>query len=418
MSSESSGRTAIAAYRALPALSGWGYLFATSLGRLPLSIVPLAILTLATSATGSIAVGGFASAAAALGEAIGAPVGGALSDRFGQRKVLMTGVVLNVSVILAFTLMIGQAPDALAVLFAGLAGLTLPQVGPLSRVRWLAMSRDDLSAAFAFEGVIDEIVYIIGPALVGIVAVVINPWAALVMGAVLIAVFVTQFALHRTASLVPRRRSKNEEETEPDDGVDRPQGALRTALMVMILTGMLAMGVFFGATQTGLTAFAEASGLGASGALLYSVMAVGSAVTTVAMVALPETIGPWTRWILSALGLLVGAVGIMLAPNVWVLVPVAVLAGVFQGPLLLTIYSVAGTLARPGRAGALMTLAGSGVVLGIGVGAALAGSVAAVAGSTGAFAIVVGATVLLTLLGVIAATAQRIRGAGPAPAAS
>ncbi|MFT4306661.1 MAG: MFS transporter, partial [Microbacterium sp.] len=62
----SASRAGLSAYRALPRLTGWGYLVATSLGRLPMSMVPLAVLTLTTSATGSLAVGGFASAAAAL----------------------------------------------------------------------------------------------------------------------------------------------------------------------------------------------------------------------------------------------------------------------------------------------------------------------------------------------------------------
>ncbi|WP_288908801.1 MFS transporter, partial [uncultured Microbacterium sp.] len=157
-SSANPGRSALAAYRALPARAGWGYLIATSLGRLPLSMMPLAILTLATASTGSIALAGVAAAAAAVGEAIGAPTGGALSDRFGQRPVLLTGVVLNVGFAVAFVATIADAPDLLIVALAGATGLSLPQVGPLSRVRWMAMSGDDLSAAFAFEGVTDEVV--------------------------------------------------------------------------------------------------------------------------------------------------------------------------------------------------------------------------------------------------------------------
>ena len=117
------GRSALAAYRALPARAGWGYLIATSLGRLPLSMMPLAILTLATASTGSIALAGVA-AAAAVGEAIGAPTGGALSDRFGQRPVLLTGVVLNVGLAVAFVATIAEAPDLLIVALAGATGLS------------------------------------------------------------------------------------------------------------------------------------------------------------------------------------------------------------------------------------------------------------------------------------------------------
>lgn len=399
----SSGRSALAAYRALPSLAGWGYLIATSLGRLPVSMVPLAILTLATSATGSIAVGGVAAAATALGEAIGAPVGGALSDRWGQRRVLLIGVVVNVASALAFVLAIGHVPDGVAIALAGFAGLSLPQVGPLSRVRWLAMSRDDVSAAFAFEGVVDEVVYIIGPALVGIVAVALSPQVSLLAAAALIAVFVTQFALHRSAALVPRREVKMDAEVVRA----AEAGRARSAMAALVLTGMLAMGVFFGASQAGLTAFARTQGMPDAGALFYAVMAIGSAVTTMAMVALPSSIGPWTRWVGAAVGMALGGVGMTLAPTVPIVLMFAVFAGAFQGPALLTLYSVAGSIAERARAGVLMTLTGSGVVLGVGIGTAVGGAGAAIGGAAAAFSLVVAASVLLALLGVFARLMSR-----------
>ncbi|MDZ8276410.1 MFS transporter [Microbacterium aquimaris] len=399
MSADTSARSALAAYRALPARAGWGYLVATSLGRLPLSMMPLAILTLTTASTGSIALAGIAAAAAALGEAIGAPTSGALTDRFGQRPVLLTGVVLNVAFAVAFVATIADAPDAVLIALAGATGLTLPQVGPLSRVRWMAMSHDDLSAAFAFEGVTDEVVYIVGPALVGILAVTVSPEAALLSAAALIAVFVTQFALHPSARFTAPRMDPASEAAS-DEAVVPVSAAARRTIGALVLGGMLAMGTFFGASQAGLTSFALANGLGDSGSLLYAVMAVGSAVATVAMVTVPDRIGFATRWVLAGVGMALGAVGMMLAPNVGILLVWAVLAGAFQGPALLTIFSVAGSIAKPGRAGILMTLTGSGVVMGVAVGTSLGGALAAEGGSTAAFGLVVTAAGVLAALGV------------------
>ena len=399
MSADTSARSALAVYRALPARAGWGYLVATSLGRLPLSMMPLAILTLTTTSTGSIALAGIAAAAAALGEAIGAPTSGALTDRFGQRPVLLTGVVLNVAFAVAFVATIADAPDAVLIALAGATGLSLPQVGPLSRVRWMAMSHDDLSAAFAFEGVTDEVVYIVGPALVGILAVTVSPEAALLSAAALIAVFVTQFALHPSARFTAPRMDPASEAAS-DEAVVPVSAAARRTIGALVLGGMLAMGTFFGASQAGLTSFALANGLGDSGSLLYAVMAVGSAVATVAMVTVPDRIGFATRWVLAGVGMALGAVGMMLAPNVGILLVWAVLAGAFQGPALLTIFSVAGSIAQPGRAGILMTLTGSGVVMGVAVGTSLGGALAAEGGSTAAFGLVVTAAGVLAALGV------------------
>ena len=400
MSADTSARSALAAYRTLPARAGWGYLIATSLGRLPLSMMPLAILTLVSASTGSIALAGAAAAAAAVGEAIGAPTGGALSDRFGQRPVLLTGVVLNVAFAVALVATIADAPDLVIVALAGATGLSLPQVGPLSRVRWMAMSGDDLSAAFAFEGVTDEVVYIIGPAVVGILAVTVSPEIALLSAAGLIAVFVTQFALHPTARFALRRPDAAPADAPETTRVPLPAW-MRRSLGAVVLGGMLAMGTFFGASQAGLTSFALTNGLGDSGSLLYAVMAVGSAVTTVAMVAVPDRIGLATRWVLAGAGMALGAVGMMLAPNVVVLLVWAVLAGAFQGPALLTIFSVAGSIAQPGRAGILMTLTGSGVVLGVAIGTSAGGALAAGGGPAAAFALVATAAGVLALLGAV-----------------
>ena len=96
-----------------------------------------------------------------------------------------------------------------------------------------------------------------------------------------------------------------------------------------------------------------------------------------------------------------GAVGMMLAPNVVVLLVWAVLAGAFQGPALLTMFSVAGSIAQPGRAGILMTLTGSGVVLGVAIGTSAGGALAAGGGPAAAFALVATAAGVLALLGAV-----------------
>ena len=410
-SSSSIERAGFAAYRSLPKVAGWGYLAATSLGRLPLSMVPLAILTLASTATGSIAVGGLAASAAALGEAVGGPVSGALADRIGQRPVLLVGVVLHLAVIVSFAVSVGVASDAVTIALAGAAGLSLPQVGALSRARWLSMAPGEVSTAFAFEGVVDEIVYIIGPALVGIVAVVLSPQIALLTAGALVGVFVTQFAVHRSHRVVPRRMARDERTSIR--GTSR--SPRRVALITVVFIGMLSMGVFFGSSQTGLTAFASEQGIPGAGGLLYAVMAVGSAATTLSMVLLPERIGIWTRWSLAGAGMTLGGMLMLFAPNVPLIVAASLVAGAFQGPLLLTVFGVAGSLAERGRAGILMTFTASGVVLGLGVGSALAGALAEVFGAPGAFCAVVGASALLLVVGLAggaAASRTGDRGAG------
>ncbi|ALJ21033.1 MFS transporter [Microbacterium sp. No. 7] len=397
-------RTASTGYRALPRIAGVSYLVTSVLGRQPLAMVPLAILTLATSATGSLAIGGLAAAAAAIGEAVGAPLSGWLADRHGQRTVLLTAAALHVASMIVFGVVVGTAADTTAIALAAAAGFTLPQVGPLSRARWLAMAgADDLPAAFAFEGVADEVAFIVGPALVGLTATAFSPHAALLLSGALIAVFATAFAVHPTHRLVPRGRRAS---TAGRPALRAPG---RAALIGFCFTGMLSMGLFFGASQTALTAFAGDIGIPDAGALLYAVMAVGSAAATMAMVRVPERIGPWQRWCLSAVGMTVGSVLMLNASDVVGIVLAALLAGTFQGPVLLTIFSVAGSLAESGGAGGLMTFVGSGIVLGVAAGTAIAGPVAQHTGAPGAFWVGVGASVLAVVVGLLGAATSRAR---------
>ena len=133
--------------RAAAALAGRGFLPLGLFARLPLAMLTLGTLTLATSVTGSYAVGGAAAGAVGIGSAVGAPILGWLADRLGQRPVLLISAVLNVVAVLAVIATAYLIPGvhdvgaAWGVIAAALAaGLSCPQVGPLARVRWMALT--------------------------------------------------------------------------------------------------------------------------------------------------------------------------------------------------------------------------------------------------------------------------------------
>lgn len=184
-------------------------------------------LTLVTSVSGSYAVGGTAAGAVGIGSALGAPVLGALADRRGQRTVLLAAAALNALAVLALIAAAyamtpaGVFPAALlAAAFA--AGASCPQVGPLARVRWMALTsqssrngrsatsrgadKQDLDTALSYESTADELTFVLGPALVGILASLLAPWLPLALAAALTITLVPAFAVHRTHRAVPVRR--------------------------------------------------------------------------------------------------------------------------------------------------------------------------------------------------------------------
>lgn len=381
-------------YARLPQIAGPAYLPVTALGRLPITMVPLAVLGLVTASSGSVAVGGLASAAAAIGEAVGVPVVGWFADRRGQRTVLLTVVVLHLLALAGLFTALGAAGTPVVLAAAAGVGLTLPSVSGFSRARWLRMTsdRDDLSTAFAAEGTIDEAAFILGPALVGVVGVLGNPAAALLASAGLTSVFVTAFACHRShrhTAPVPRDTT-------------RPHVRVPWIVAVPVLA-MVCMGATFGATQTGVTAAAERIGSPSLGSLVYAVSAIGSTATTVCLVLLPERFGLRARWVTCGAGLLAGA-GLMAATatHLGALTAAVLVMGLFVGPALVTVNTVAARLVPAERGAFLMALLNSGVVLGVATGASLGGAFAEHAGPAAGFGVVAVAGALLAVTALAA----------------
>ncbi|HAP89164.1 MAG TPA: MFS transporter, partial [Arthrobacter bacterium] len=129
----------------LPHLAGRSFIPLGLFARLPLAMLTVGALTLVTSVTGSYALGGTAAGAVGIGSALGAPVFGALADRKGQRPVLLVAAVLNALAVLALIGTAWAAPavgsfPAAVIAAAFLAGASCPQVGPLARVRWMALT--------------------------------------------------------------------------------------------------------------------------------------------------------------------------------------------------------------------------------------------------------------------------------------
>src|SRR5690606_33652085 len=144
------------------------------LARLPFSMLTIGTLLLVSSTTGSVAMGGLASAATALGTALGGPTQGALADRVGQRRVLLVAVPLATFAVVGLVLAAPVPAGTGAVLVAAaVTGASAPQVGPLARVRWLRLAADEprtVEAAMSYESTADEVSFVLGPALVGVLA--------------------------------------------------------------------------------------------------------------------------------------------------------------------------------------------------------------------------------------------------------
>lgn len=369
--------------------AGWSYFPVALVARLPFAMMVVGLLTLVVSARGSIAVAGMASAMTGLGTAVFGPLLGAASDHFGQRRVLLIAGIAN-SVLLGLIAWLAFAPvkDAVLLAVAFAIGATMPQVAPLSRSRLVAIigrtfsperrSRV-LNGTMAYESAADEVVFVFGPVVVGLLATSQGPAAPVLGAAVLALVFVTAFALHPTA------RATNPAAEADDSAPDQaPAVELLSARVLIPVIGALGMGLFFGSMLTALTAFMADRGAAEQAGLVYGAMGIGSAALALSVAALPDRFTLSARWLVFGGVLVAGAAATPLAYNIPGMAACLLVVGMGIGPTLVTQYSLAAEASPRGRSGTVMTMLGSGVVVGQSAATALVGLVAEEAGTAAA----------------------------------
>jgi len=415
-------------YARLPLLAGRSFIPIGLFARLPLAMLTVGALTLVTAVTGSYAVGGLSAGAVGIGSALGAPVLGALADRRGQRPVLVFTAVFNTVAVVALILAAylipgGQDPAAaLPVLLAAfVAGASCPQVGPLARVRWMALTSRggrhadpaDLDTALSYESTADELTFVLGPALVGILASLIAPWLPLALAAVLTITLVPAFAVHPThLAVVPTpARTAAGAAREKERRASRPaaQRAGAFAAVALPVLAMVCMGTFFGSTQTSLSSFSASFATSELAGLLYAVMGLSSAAAALSVAYWPQRFTANARWLACA-ALMAGLALLLLLPSTALpMILVLLVLGLPVGPLMVTVFAIGGLVAPAGKLGTVMTALASGIVAGTAIGSSIAGQLAQHQGYSTAFLVPVCAATALFLLGAAAAVILRRR---------
>ncbi|WP_329287514.1 MFS transporter [Streptomyces sp. NBC_00691] len=395
-------------YRDTLSLLGPALPVVSFLGRLPTAMCQLGSLLLVAETSGSLATAGLAGGALAAGQTVGGPVIGRLTDRHGQRGIVLAASLANAVAVTALVLAaLGHAPTGWLMALGGLAGATVPQVGPLARTRSVALARrsgaDDrtVGTVLSFEGTLDEVSFVLGPAFVGLAAALAHPAAALLLAALLLVVFGTAFALHPTArATLPAPTAST-----------RTGAAERTRLpgSAYALRGtMVLQGAMFGASQAGITALTEKLGAPAQAGLVYAAMGVMSAAVGLSMAAVPARIGLTTRWRAATAALVVLSVPLLFVGSLGALYAVVVVLGAAYAPHLITVFGLTERTVPAARLAESMAFLTSGVVAGQALALAVSGRLAEGHGAPAAFAVAVGAAAACALLSwTIRATVPR-----------
>ena len=391
----------LAQYKVLPQISSGSAMALAVAARAPYAMIPLGTMTAVTASTGSVATGGLATAFVSIALAIASPLIGRWADRQGQRFVLSLLTPINA---LALGLLVYTSASGidgpLLWLCCILAGATSLPIGSFTRTRWVTMvsNQRELNTALSYESTVDEMVFVLGPALVGIAASAAVPVAPLVLAATLVLAAGIPFAM-----MAPGKLNAVEEESERP-GIIRVLWAVAPAIGVMFCIGM-----FFGSVQTGTTERALALGSASTAGLVYAVMGIGSAFIALMAVAIPDSVRISTRVILGGLGMTLFIMTTTAGSHSLLLTAGALLlTGLFVGPTMVTAFGITEKLAPRGGTGVAMTSMQSAITIGISIGSSVGGTLA-VNGAENSYVFAGVAALIIVAVGVALRVAGRAR---------
>jgi MFS family permease len=368
--------------------------------RLPISMISLGIVLLVSDRTGSYTLAGTVAAAYLIANAVFAVPQARLIDRLGQSRVLPVAAGVCAAGLLGLITAVeldGSAPWPHVV--AAVAGAAMPQIGSSVRARWtfLVTDKQSLHTAFAFEAVVDEAVFIIGPALVTLLATGIHPLAGL-SSAVLATVA-------GTAALTRQKRTEPPPSESGDGGA--PVGPMPWGVLAPLIACAFAMGVLLGGAEVATVAFSDERGATSLSGLLLAIWAVGSLLSGIltGAVRLNVSNAARFRWSMLALGLLM--LPLPFVDGVVALAMFLFLSGFAISPTLIASFAWIEEVVPPGRLTEGITLFTTGLGAGLAPGAALVGVVADRSGASSAFWVTVAGGLIGAAIAFLAARLVR-----------
>ena len=374
---------------------------AALVARLPISMVGLGIVLLVEERTGSYGLAGTVSAVFVLAEAAFAVLHGRWVDHFGQSRVLPVAIsVFGAGLALMMLAVEHDWPRVLTYVFAAISGAALPQVGASVRTRWSHLLDDagEKQTAFALEAVLDEVVFVVGPVLVTLLATSWHPVAGLTFALVSGVLGTFAFAAQRS--------------TEPPAGrtsVARARAPMPWRLVLPLALACLTLGALFGAAEVTTVAFAEEQGMRWAAGWLLAAWSFGSLVAGLVTGAIAWRSGPDARLRWGSAAMALAMVPLMFVSSVPLMAVVLLVGGLAIAPTMIGAMTMVEQGVPSGRLTEGMAILHTGIVAGVAPGASIAGFVVDHNGASAAYAVALAGGVLGAL------AAQTARQAPPIP---
>lgn len=353
------------------------------IGRLPIAMNALAIVLLVSNTTGSYAYAGLLSALLAITAGLVSIISSRIADQVGQGRVLRVLAFAHSGSLALFTAsVLAGWLRPIQILLVIIAGATTPAIGSYVRARWthVSVSPGMVRVGFAWESILDEAVFTVGPIITTAVAFSVGFGAPLFLAAALVLIGSWGLASARTSAPPPHRSTQ-----------------VKTSLWAVVrLPGMLALvfaavglGTVFGTVDVGVVAFtAEQSTASFAGVVLATF--AGTSMLGGILYGSRHWPGP-LHWHprAAAIVLLTVTMAIPFAMNNSYLVAVIALAGFSVAPALIGIFTLASRLVPRQHLTEGLTWTNSGLAAGFALGSSAAGVIVDTFGTRAGLALTV-----------------------------
>ncbi|KQZ83302.1 MFS transporter [Microbacterium sp. Root166] len=359
----------MAGYRDLLRTPGVGRIIAAQLtARFPNGMTSLAILLHIEFVTGSYGAAGLVLAAASIGQAIAGPVTSRWMGRWGMRPVITATLAVCAVSITAIALLQLPLPGYMALGFV--AGLSTPPIQSAARTIYPKLvTSKQLTPLFSLDASLQEIIWIVAPVVITLVATQVGTVPALLLIVVILIGGGAWFILSPEVGRVRIPRSR------------RSIGKVLTKAPVLLATvvGFLLIGAC-AAVEAGVVATFDHGGLEAG--IVLALFSVGSLAGGLSLGHLP--MGPWAmarRMAIVTVGLALTIVSL----NVFWLGGTLVLAGIGIAPALAVLFAMTSASVKFSDTAEAFGWVGTGQLIGAAAGSAIAGFLIDDMGPTGAY---------------------------------
>lgn len=375
----------------------------------------LSIVLAITELGGSYSSAGVIAGVALVAHAGGSPIQARLADRLGQRRMLLPVIAVHAAGLAALIWLlpdaaVGEAPWPPFITMVAITGATLPQMGALVRARWAHLERATpgsaagLHTAYAWESVVDEVIFVAGP----ILAVMLSTSVHGLAGLVAIGVFTISGGL-----IFAAQRSTDPPGRRPASAADREP--LPIATMTWLVIAFIFMGAIFGSVEVATVAFTEALGAKQASGPVLAVFAGGSLIAGVITGAVSWRTPPRRRFLVGQAALAAAVLPLMFIGSIPLLIPAIFIAGFGISPTLIAGFSMVEAEVPASRLTEGLAWVSTALGIGVALGAAVAGPVIDRIGPSEAFGVAFVCGALAAAACLLGTTLDRPRQPAPPP---